>query len=76
MENEGLAMNGKPPHGSKARGETGAVQQDGGRFVTLACGSEVFHNVADRWPEAIDVANLAHHARAFANGVLELARQE
>ena len=76
MEKEGLAVNGKAPHGSKARGETGAVQQGGGRFVTLACGSDVFHNVVDRWPEAVDVANLARYARAFANGVFELARQE
>jgi hypothetical protein len=76
MEKEGLAVNGKAPHGSKARGETGAVQQGGGRFVTVACGSDVFHNVADRWPEAVDVANLARYARAFANGILELARQE
>lgn len=30
---------------------------------------------ADRWPESIDVSNLARYARAFANGVLELARQ-
>ena len=45
MEKEGLAVNGKAPHGSQARGETGAVQQGGGRFVTLACGTDVFHNV-------------------------------
>ena len=75
MEKEGLTVNGKAPHGSRARGETGAVQQGGGRFVTLACGSDVFHNVADRWPEAVDVANLARYARAFANGALELAQQ-
>jgi hypothetical protein len=76
MEKEGLAVNGKASHASKARGETGAVQQGGGRFVTVACGSQVFHNVADRWPEAVDVANLARYARAFASGVLELARQQ
>ncbi len=76
MEKEGLTVNGKATHGSKARGETGAVQQGGGRFVTLVCGSNVYHNVADRWPEAVDVANLARYARAFANGVLELAQQE
>lgn len=51
-------------------------QACGGRFVTLVCGSDVYHNVADRWPEAVDVANLARYARAFANGVLELAQQE
>jgi hypothetical protein len=74
MEKEGLTVNGKSPHGSRARGETGAVQQGGGRFVTLACGTEFYHNVADRWPEAVDVANLARYARAFANGGLELAQ--
>jgi hypothetical protein len=41
--------------------------------VTVACGSEVFHNVADRWPEAIDIALLARYARALANGALQLA---
>jgi len=58
-----------------ARGETGAVQQGGGRFFTLACGCDVFHNVADRWPEAVDVALLTRYARAFANGALDLAQQ-
>jgi hypothetical protein len=75
MEKEGLTVNGKAPHGSRARGETGAVQQGGGRFVTVACGSDVYHNVADRWPEAVDVTNLARYARAFANGARELAQQ-
>jgi hypothetical protein len=75
MEKEGLTVNGKAPHGSTARGETGAVQQGGGRFVTLACGTDVYHNVADRWPEAVDVANLARYARALANGVFELAQE-
>jgi hypothetical protein len=75
MEKEGLTVNGKAPHGSTARGETGAVQQGGGRFVTLACGSDVYHNVADRWPEAVDVVNLARYARALSNDVLELAQE-
>ncbi len=73
MEKEGLTVNAKVRQDSIARGETGAVQRGGGRFVTLACGSEVYHSVADRWPEAIDVALLARFARAFANGALELA---
>ena len=75
MDKEGLAVNGKARHGSMARGEAGAIQQGGGRFVTLVCGSNVYHNVADRWPEAVDVAILARYARAFANGALELAQQ-
>ena len=75
MEKEGLAVNGKARHDSMARGEAGPVQQGGGRFVTVACDSEVYHSVADRWPEAVDVAILARYAKAFANGALELARE-
>jgi hypothetical protein len=75
MEKEGIVVNAKARYDSIARGETRAVQQIGGRFFTIACASPVYHNPADRWPESIDVANLARYARAFANGVLELARQ-
>jgi hypothetical protein len=39
------------------------------------CDSDVFHNQADRWPDAVDVALLARNASAFANGALELAQQ-
>ncbi len=76
MEKEGLAVNAKERHGSAARGEVRAVQQGGGRFVTLVCGSGLYHNVADRWPEAIDAATLARYASAFANGALEVAKQQ
>ena len=76
MEKEGLVVNAKAPHDAVARAETRPVQQAGGRFVSVACSnSEVFHNVADRWPEAVDVATLARYATAIANGALELARQ-
>ena len=75
LEKEGLTVNAKTPYDSAARGEARPVQQGGGRFVTLVCSSEVYHNVADRWPEAVDVATLARYASAFANGALELARQ-
>lgn len=44
-------------------------------FFTVACASDGDHSPADRWPESVDVSNLARYARAFANGVLELARQ-
>jgi hypothetical protein len=74
LKNERLAVDAKEPHRSMARGETGTVQRGGGRFVTLACASPVYHNVADRWPEALDVSLLARYARALANGALDLAQ--
>jgi hypothetical protein len=73
LEKEGLTVNARVPHDSRARAEVGPVQQDGGRFVTLACDSNVYHNAADRWPTAVDVALLARYASAFANGALQLA---
>ena len=75
MNKEGLAVDGKAPRESLARGETGVVQRGGGRFVTLACDSDVYHNVADRWPEAVDVSLLSRYASALANGMRELANQ-
>lgn len=75
LAKEGVTVDGKAPRESMARGEAGVVQQGRGRFVTLACESDVYHNVADRWPEALDVALLARYARALASGMLELAQQ-
>ena len=76
LEKEGLTVNAKTPYDSAARGEARPVQQGGGRFVTVVCSSEVYHNVADRWPEAVDVATLARYASAVANGALDLAQQQ
>jgi hypothetical protein len=74
MAGEGLAVDAKVRHDAPARGEAGPVQRGGGRFVTVACGSDAFHNVADRWPEAIDISLLARYARALAAGALKIAR--
>jgi len=76
LEKEGLTVDAKSPYESGARGEARAIQQGGGRFVTVVCSSEVYHNVGDRWPEAVDVATLARYATAFANGALDLAQQQ
>jgi hypothetical protein len=59
MEKEGIVVSAKARYDSIARGETGTVQRVGGRFFTVACDSQVYHNPADRWPESIDVWNLA-----------------
>ncbi len=75
MEREGLAVNRKAERGSTPFGEAVTIHRAGGRYIALICGSDVFHNTADRWPEAVDVTILARYAAAFANGVLELAKQ-
>jgi hypothetical protein len=75
IEKEGLTVDERAPRNSPARGEALVIQQGGGRFVTVACDSEVYHSVADRWPDAVDVAALARYAKAFVNGALQLAQQ-
>jgi len=47
----------------ETRGEVSVIQQGAGRFVTVACDGEVYHSVADRWPDAVDVAALARYAK-------------
>ena len=74
LARQGLNVDATTPHDAEARGETAAIQRGGGRFFTIACESQVFHNVGDRWPEAIDVAQLGRYARALADGALQLAQ--
>jgi len=74
LARQGLSVDATTPHHAEARGETAAIQRGGGRFFTIACESRVFHNVGDRWPEAIDVAQLGRFARALAVGALQLAQ--
>lgn len=73
MEKEGLQVNRRAKRGSIPFGEAALVHRGGGRYVALVCDSDVFHNVADRWPEAVDVATLARYARAFAVGIAQIA---
>ena len=75
IKKEGIPVDQTAPHNSPARGEASVIQQGGGRFVTVACDSDTYHSVADRWPDAVDVAALARYAKAFADGALQLARQ-
>ena len=75
LKKEGLAFDHKAEPGSVPRGEAGTLHRGGARYVALVCGTEVFHNTADRWPDAIDVASLAHYAHALADGAVLLAQQ-
>ncbi len=75
LKREGLAVDHKAEPGLVPRGEAGTLHRGGARYVALVCGTEVFHNTADRWPDAIDIASLARYAHALADGALLLAQQ-
>lgn len=74
LKAEGLKPDQIADQKSRARGEAGWLQRGGGKFVTLAGASHAYHNINDRWPEAVDVKLLSRYARAIANGVLRLAK--
>jgi Peptidase family M28 len=76
MAREGLSVNKKAARGATPFGEAAIFKRAGGRYLAPVCDNDVFHNQADRWPDAVDVALLARYARAFAKGVLELAQQQ
>jgi len=75
LQKQGLVVNQKAPPESERRGEAAIFQGGGARYLVLACGSDVFHSAADRWPDEVDVAILARYATSIANGVVELVRQ-
>jgi hypothetical protein len=75
LEKQGLVVNQKAPPEAERRGEAAIFQRSGARYVVLACGSNVFHSAADRWPDEVDVSILARYATSIADGAVELARQ-
>ena len=76
MEREGLAVDRKAAQDATPFGEAAIFKRAGGRYVAPVCDSDVFHNQADRWPDAVDLAALARYAKAFAYGALQLAQQQ
>jgi hypothetical protein len=75
MEREGLNVDHKAARDATPFGEAAYVKRGGGRYAALVCDNDVFHNVADRWPDAVDVAMVARYAKAFANCALDLAQK-
>jgi hypothetical protein len=74
LAKEGIAINHRAARTMVPRGEAGAIHRGGARYITVVCGTDLFHHAADRWPDAVDLASVARYAKAFANGALELAK--
>lgn len=73
LKRQGLAMNAAPRE-DLPRGEGLLIHRGGARYVTLTCGTNLFHNAADRWPEEVDVRELARYALSFSNALRDAAR--
>jgi hypothetical protein len=55
------------PRGTVPGGEARNIHVGGGRYVSLLGGSPFFHNLADRWPDAVNVTAVAQFAAAVSD---------
>ncbi|HYL39037.1 MAG TPA: M28 family peptidase [Bryobacteraceae bacterium] len=65
IEAAGLKINRRVPRGNVPGGEAGVVHREGGRYLSLIGRNALFHNPADRGPEAVDPSVIARFAAAF-----------
>jgi hypothetical protein len=61
------------PPGTAPAGEAGTIFHRHGRYLSLQGDNPLFHNPADRWPEAVDVILATRQALAFATLAAQLA---
>jgi hypothetical protein len=65
MTAAGLAVTRRVPRGTIPGGEAEVVHRGGGRYVSVIGRNALFHNPADRGPEAIDPGVIASFAAVF-----------
>lgn len=61
------------PDGTVSGGESRNIHQAGGDYVSLVGGSAVFHLQEDRWPDAVDVRQVAAVAKGMTALTLRVA---
>jgi len=61
----GLAIDRRVPRGTIPGGEAGVVHRGGGRYMSVIGRNALFHNPADRGPEAVNQNVIARFAAVF-----------
>lgn len=69
----GLKIDRRVPRGTVPGGEAGVVHREGGRYMSIIGRNALFHNPADRGPDAVDPAVIARFAAAFTTVAKTLA---
>jgi len=73
LAGQGLTASRIVPPGTAPGGEAGTIFQRRGRYLSLQGDNPLFHNPADRWPEAVDVILATRQALAFSTLAAQLA---
>jgi len=61
----GLTIDRRVPRGTIPGGEAGVVHRGGGRYMSIIGRNALFHNPADRGPDAVDSSVIARFAAVF-----------
>jgi hypothetical protein len=69
----GAGVKQRVPRGTRPGGEARNIHDGGGRYVSLLGSGPFFHNVADRWPAAVDVGAVSAFSHAIADLAVTLA---
>jgi hypothetical protein len=73
MTSAGLVITHRNPRGTVPGGEAEVVHRGGGRYVSVIGRNALFHNPADRGPQAIDQDTIARFADVFVQVARALA---
>jgi hypothetical protein len=73
MTGAGLAIDRRLPRGAVPLGEALNVHHGNGRYISIIGRNDLFHNPADRGPDAVDLNVIERFARAFARVATSLA---
>jgi len=69
----GLSIDRRVPRGTVPGGEAGVVHRGAGRYMSIIGRNALFHNPADRGPEAVDANVIARFAAVFTGIATTLA---
>ena len=73
FDRAGAVVAERVARGTVPAGEARNIHVGGGRYISLLGSGPYFHNIADRWPVAVDVDAVARFARALAACAVRLA---
>lgn len=74
LKQAGAALDRHVPRGTVPAGEARNIHVGGGRYVSLLGTARLFHNVNDRFPDAVDVPAIARYAAAMVSVLAQLRK--
>jgi hypothetical protein len=74
LQAAGAAIRQRVPRGTVPAGEARNIHTGGGRYVSVLGSGPRFHNILDRWPDAVSTDTVTRFATALGRAAMALAR--